>query len=87
MLQGQKLQGTITSNEVQVILQSNGWVQHYPLFTTVNLIVNGRLPPSAITTYRNVVKDMELMALNTPNGSPDDASSGYESNNNSTGQY
>lgn len=36
VLKGQKLQGTLTSNEVQEILRARGWEKEYPLFTTVN---------------------------------------------------
>ncbi len=36
LLAGQKLQGVLTSDEVQSILQIRGWEPEYPLFTTVN---------------------------------------------------
>ena len=36
LLAGQKLQGVLTSDEVQSILQIKGWETEYPLFTTVN---------------------------------------------------
>ncbi|KAG2446311.1 hypothetical protein HXX76_000899 [Chlamydomonas incerta] len=45
LLKGQKLQGVLTSNEVQEILKVRGWETQYPLFTTVNRIINGYLPP------------------------------------------
>lgn len=48
MLNGQKLQGVLTSDEVQEILKMKRWEAHYPLFTTINRIVNGYLPPSWI---------------------------------------
>ena len=35
LLHGQKLQGTLTSNEVQAILLKRNWEAEYPLFTTV----------------------------------------------------
>ena len=34
LLHGQKLQGTLTAEEVAVILQRRGWEAEYPLFTT-----------------------------------------------------
>ena len=34
LLGGQKLQGVLTSNEVQAILARKGWQSDYPLFTT-----------------------------------------------------
>ena len=34
LLKGQKLQGVLTSNEVQAILAARGWEKEYPLFTT-----------------------------------------------------
>ena len=37
---------------LNVILRRNSWEAQYPLFTTVNRIVNGYLPPSAIVNYR-----------------------------------
>ena len=36
LLAGQKLQGVLTSNEVQGILRMRGWESQYPLFTTIN---------------------------------------------------
>jgi len=51
LLKGQKLQGVLTSHEVQEIIQSRGWEREYPLFTTVNRIVTGKLPPSWVFRY------------------------------------
>ena len=36
LLAGQKLQGVLTSNEVQSILRVRGWESRFPLFTTIN---------------------------------------------------
>jgi hypothetical protein len=36
LLAGQKLQGVLTSNEVQSILQMRRWEGRFPLFTTIN---------------------------------------------------
>lgn len=52
VLKGQKLQGVLTSNEVQEILKARGWEQDYPLFTTVNRIVNNYLPPTSIVEFK-----------------------------------
>lgn len=54
LLKGQKLQGVLTSDEVQEILRARGWERQYPLFTTVNRIVNGVFPPSDIVHYLEV---------------------------------
>mmetsp|Transcript_25433 Transcript_25433/g.55213 ORF Transcript_25433/g.55213 Transcript_25433/m.55213 type:complete len:677 (-) Transcript_25433:1350-3380(-) len=51
MLGGQKLQGLGTSEEVQQVLRMKGWEDGYPLFTTINKIFAGSLPPSAILSY------------------------------------
>lgn len=51
VLKGQKLQGVLTSNEVQEILRARRWEAQFPLFTTINSIINGNLPPSYVTNY------------------------------------
>uniref|UniRef100_A0A7D7QY02 Glycerol-3-phosphate dehydrogenase [NAD(+)] n=1 Tax=Chlamydomonas raudensis TaxID=284013 RepID=A0A7D7QY02_9CHLO len=51
LLNGQKLQGVLTSNEVQEILEIRGWEKEYPLFTTINAIVNGKVPPVSVTHF------------------------------------
>lgn len=69
LLRGQKLQGVLTSNEVQEILRMRGWEQTYPLFTTVNRIVNGILPVDDVVHYREAVKKnvaVELDDLGLP---------------------
>lgn len=43
----------LTSNEVQAILFRRNWEKEYPLFTTVNRIVNQQLPASAVVGYRD----------------------------------
>merc|ERR1712060_143380 len=48
LLRGQKLQGALTSDEVQAVLATRGWIGHFPLFSVVNDIVNARQPPQAI---------------------------------------
>ena len=54
MLNGQKLQGVLTSYEVQVVLESNGWQKDYPLFTAVHAIVSGDAQPKDIVRYREL---------------------------------
>jgi len=41
----------LTSDEVQELLVSKGWEDDFPLFTTINRIANGKIPPSAIVRY------------------------------------
>ena len=54
MLKGQKLQGELTSNEVQAVLRAKGWELDFPLFTTVNRIIHGSLPVEFITQYQRL---------------------------------
>ncbi|XAR51940.1 Glycerol-3-phosphate dehydrogenase (NAD(+)) [Bertholletia excelsa] len=51
MLQGQKLQGVSTAKEVYQVLSHRGWLELFPLFTTVHEICSGCLPPTAIVEY------------------------------------
>ncbi|RHN50508.1 putative glycerol-3-phosphate dehydrogenase (NAD(+)) [Medicago truncatula] len=51
MLQGQKLQGVSTAREVYEVLSHRGWLELFPLFSTVHEISSGLLPPSAIVEY------------------------------------
>ena len=44
LLDGQKLQGVLTSNEIQHVLQVWGAADEYPLLTTINRIVNMEIP-------------------------------------------
>ncbi|CAN1153698.1 Glycerol-3-phosphate dehydrogenase [NAD(+)] [Linum perenne] len=52
MLQGQKLQGVSTAREVYEVLSNRGWLEMFPLLSTVHEISSGCLPPSAIVEYR-----------------------------------
>jgi glycerol-3-phosphate dehydrogenase (NAD+) len=54
LLNGQKLQGVLTSAEVQTVLEKNGWEKQYPLFTAVNAIVQGLFEPKDIVRYREI---------------------------------
>lgn len=54
MLKGQKLQGELTSDEVQAVLRAKGWENDFPLFTTVNRIIHGQLPIQFITQYQHI---------------------------------
>ncbi|XP_019447428.1 PREDICTED: glycerol-3-phosphate dehydrogenase [NAD(+)]-like isoform X2 [Lupinus angustifolius] len=51
LLKGQKLQGVLTAKEVYEVLSHHGWLEMFPLFSSVNLISQGRLPPSAIVEH------------------------------------
>lgn len=51
LLAGQKLQGVLTSNEVQAVLRLRNWEADFPLFTTVNKIVNRELEPADVTHF------------------------------------
>eukprot|EP01025_Chloroclados_australasicus_P065940 TRINITY_DN9010_c0_g1_i4.p1 TRINITY_DN9010_c0_g1~~TRINITY_DN9010_c0_g1_i4.p1 ORF type:complete len:655 (-),score=102.82 TRINITY_DN9010_c0_g1_i4:319-2283(-) len=56
ILKGQKLQGILTSNEVQETLKFKGWEQEFPLFTTVNRVINGQLPVDTLMTFQASAK-------------------------------
>jgi glycerol-3-phosphate dehydrogenase (NAD+) len=51
LLGGQKLQGVLTSHEVQSVLRSLKLESSFPLFTTINRIVLGELPADSITQF------------------------------------
>ena len=49
MLNGQKLQGTITSKDVMVVLKAKGLVDEFPLFTRIHEIAfEGKDPASIV---------------------------------------
>jgi len=54
LLKGQKLQGTLTSNEVQAVLDQKLLSHEFPLFTTINLIIHGQRPVRDILDYKAV---------------------------------
>jgi glycerol-3-phosphate dehydrogenase (NAD+) len=51
LLGGQKLQGVLTSHEVQAVLKKKGLEKEFPLFTTINRICTGDIEPSRIVDY------------------------------------
>mmetsp|Transcript_155709 Transcript_155709/g.275068 ORF Transcript_155709/g.275068 Transcript_155709/m.275068 type:complete len:459 (+) Transcript_155709:89-1465(+) len=51
LLKGQKLQGVLTSHEVQAVLERRGIVDKFPLFTTINRICTGEVRPEEIVNY------------------------------------
>ncbi|XP_018482029.2 glycerol-3-phosphate dehydrogenase [NAD(+)] 1, chloroplastic-like [Raphanus sativus] len=53
MLKGQKLQGVLTAREVYETLDHRGWLEMFPLFSTVHQICIGRLKPDDIVHYRD----------------------------------
>jgi glycerol-3-phosphate dehydrogenase (NAD+) len=54
LLNGQKLQGVLTSMEVQSVLKSKGLKKDYPLFMTVNAVIRGHLKPKDISRFRSI---------------------------------
>lgn len=52
LLNGQKLQGVLTSNELQELLHRKGLVEEFPLFVTINRIVNGHIPPEDLVRFQ-----------------------------------
>ncbi|KAK3283669.1 hypothetical protein CYMTET_8649 [Cymbomonas tetramitiformis] len=52
LLGGQKLQGFLTSVDLQELLVARHWEHDFPFFTTINLIATGKLDPINITSYR-----------------------------------
>jgi len=54
LLGGQKLQGVLTSNELQHVLQGWGAEDEFPLFTTINRIANGQIPAHAVVHYHQL---------------------------------
>ncbi|XP_077253086.1 NAD-dependent glycerol-3-phosphate dehydrogenase family protein [Tasmannia lanceolata] len=61
LLQGQKLQGVSTAGEVYEVLSHRGWLELFPLFTTVHEISIGRLTPSAIVEYSEHTPNFSLV--------------------------
>ena len=51
LLNGQKLQGTLTCEEVYPILKSKGLLSEFPLFHTIHLILTKELPPSELISH------------------------------------
>ncbi|KAI7839328.1 hypothetical protein COHA_006919 [Chlorella ohadii] len=71
LLHGQKLQGVLTSQEVQEILRRKGWELEYPLFTAVNRIICGHQPASAIVHYKEAAA-APVPGSESPSQSTDD---------------
>jgi glycerol-3-phosphate dehydrogenase (NAD+) len=59
LLNGQKLQGVLTSFEVQEVLEKQGIVDQFPLFTTINRICKQELMPEDIVRYKQVHNERE----------------------------
>ncbi|KAG7369356.1 phosphoserine phosphatase [Nitzschia inconspicua] len=70
LLNGQKLQGVLTSSEVQAVLQTKGWQKSFPLFVAVDAIVRGLFHPKDIVRYRTVAAEAELKDLHHINSEP-----------------
>jgi len=54
LLGGQKLQGVLTSLEVQEVLRKQNLERKFPLFTTINRIVTQQIDPIRIVDYANM---------------------------------
>jgi len=54
LLGGQKLQGVLTSHEVQEILRKHHLERRFPLLTTINRIVDRKIEPAQIVDYANM---------------------------------
>eukprot|EP00977_Amphora_coffeiformis_P007235 scaffold1569_cov171-Amphora_coffeaeformis.AAC.21 len=54
LLNGQKVQGTLTSMEVKSVLRTNGWYDNFPLFAAVQAILEGLCKPKDIVRFRDV---------------------------------
>ena len=54
LLGGQKLQGVLTSNEVQELIEGWGAEEEFPLMVTINRIIKGDIPPKAIVRYKEM---------------------------------
>ncbi|KAM7509208.1 hypothetical protein LguiA_019661 [Lonicera macranthoides] len=65
MLQGQKLQGVSTAREVYEVLSHRGWLELFPLFSTVHEICIGNLPPTAIVEYSEHTPKFSLVGGST----------------------
>lgn len=51
LLNGQKLQGVLTSDEVHEVLVRRGIEKQFPLFHTINRIVNGKIAPAKLVEF------------------------------------
>lgn len=72
LLNGQKLQGVLTSNEVQEIITNKQWEAQFPLFTTTNRIITGKLEPKDIVRYNELLnsKAEQKAAVKAPGAGP-----------------
>jgi glycerol-3-phosphate dehydrogenase (NAD+) len=61
LLKGQKLQGVLTSEEVMLVLKSRHWIKDYPLFTLVDVIACGLLPPRDISRFHEFTKSSSTL--------------------------
>ena len=65
LLDGQKLQGVLTSDEVRALLRTWRAEEEFPLFTTINRIVNREIPARAIVKYAELPSVEEFQEENT----------------------
>ncbi|PWA49719.1 glycerol-3-phosphate dehydrogenase [Artemisia annua] len=57
---GNNTKGVSTAKEVYEVLKHKGWLEMFPLFTTVHEICTGRLPPTAIVEYSELAPKSPL---------------------------
>ncbi|KAJ4809953.1 Glycerol-3-phosphate dehydrogenase [NAD(+)] [Rhynchospora pubera] len=60
VLQGQKLQGVLTAQELFEVLIDRGWEDQFPFFITVNKICTMQLPPRSILQCSSVLNSTQL---------------------------
>ncbi|KAF3337434.1 glycerol-3-phosphate dehydrogenase [Carex littledalei] len=61
VLQGQKLQGVLTAQEVFEVLNDKGWEGQFPFFVTVHKICTMQLSPSSILKCGSVHSSIQLV--------------------------
>jgi glycerol-3-phosphate dehydrogenase (NAD+) len=70
LLNGQKLQGVLTSSEVYAVLQIKKWQEEFPLFVAVDAIVRGLFQPKDIARYRTVAAEAKQKDFHHINSEP-----------------
>jgi glycerol-3-phosphate dehydrogenase len=70
LLNGQKLQGTLTVREVMEILHKDGTADKYPLFKSIHAIAFEGAPPESMLATLGVVFSPSLPPSPSPSPSP-----------------
>jgi glycerol-3-phosphate dehydrogenase (NAD+) len=66
LLNGQKLQGVLSSHEVQQLIAARGLEARFPLLTTINKVVCGVLQPSDVLRFQEAWCEEEEVAAAVP---------------------